>query len=304
MITYVEGDLFQSPAKVLVNTVNTVGVMGKGIALQFKQIYPEMFKKYQKLCEKNQLQVGQLWLYKTPHKWILNFPTKEHWRSKSKLEYIEAGLIKFVETYQDKGIQSISFPALGCGNGELDWASQVLPLMQRYLDDLPIDIYIHVYSRNNSLPEHRDIAYIKQWLNGEPKSLSYVEVWDDIKALIKNKSLFHTLKSNTPFTVHVTFNEGIMITHAEASFIIEKDDLLDLWQYLRNAGYIHTSILPAHFVVHSEYFVSLLQELPYISAIPISIEADAIFDNWGLQLIPPVAETILQVGQPEVVKLI
>ena len=145
MITYVVGDLFTSPAKVLVNTVNTVGVMGKGIAKDFKRVYPEMFAEYQAHCEHGLLDTGKLWLYKTPHKWILNFPTKKHWRKPSKLEYIEAGLRKFADTYDAKGIVSISFPMLGCGNGELDWERQVQPLMDEILRPLPIDIYIHLY---------------------------------------------------------------------------------------------------------------------------------------------------------------
>ncbi|MCC7430560.1 macro domain-containing protein, partial [bacterium] len=81
MINYIKGSLFESPAKVLVNTVNTVGAMGKGIAKTFKLLYPEMFEAYQKLCENKQFKVGELWLYKTPNKWILNFPTKKHWKS-------------------------------------------------------------------------------------------------------------------------------------------------------------------------------------------------------------------------------
>lgn len=145
MITYVDGDLFTSPAKVLVNTVNTVGVMGKGIAYDFKRIYPEMFKLYQDFCENGTLEIGKLWLYKTPHKWILNFPTKTHWRGKSKVEYIEAGLKDFVDIYVSKGIESVSFPMLGCGNGGLDWDSQVRPLMENYLKSLPIDVRIHLY---------------------------------------------------------------------------------------------------------------------------------------------------------------
>ena len=145
MITYVVGDIFTSPAKVLVNTVNTVGVMGKGIAYGFKRIYPEMFEQYQYFCEEGMFNVGQLWLYKTPHKWILNFPTKKHWRSKSKVEYIEAGLQKFVDTYDLKGMLSVAFPMLGCGNGGLDWNTQIQPLMEEYLTDLPIDIFIYLY---------------------------------------------------------------------------------------------------------------------------------------------------------------
>lgn len=92
MIRYVEQNIFESPAQVIVNTVNTVGVMGKGIAKDFKKYYPEMFKEYQRYCEIGALEVGKLWLYKTPNKWVLNFPTKKHWRNPSRLEYIESGL--------------------------------------------------------------------------------------------------------------------------------------------------------------------------------------------------------------------
>ena len=99
MITYVVCDLFRSPARVLVNTVNTVGVMGKGIAKDFKLIYPDMFRQYQRICEMGSFNIGDLWLYKTPNKWILNFPTKRHWRQPSDPKYIEDGLRKFVEMY-------------------------------------------------------------------------------------------------------------------------------------------------------------------------------------------------------------
>ena len=144
MITYVVTDLFQSPAKVLVNTVNTVGVMGAGIAKEFKRIYPEMFSEYKALCERGQLDVGQLWIYKTPHRWILNFPTKKHWRQPSRPEYIEAGLQKFCEIYIEQEITSISFPLLGCGNGGLDWEQVVRPMMERYLENLPIELFVHL----------------------------------------------------------------------------------------------------------------------------------------------------------------
>ena len=131
MITYLSGDLFQSPAKVLVNTVNTVGVMGKGIALKFKRIYPEMFEAYRNHCERGHLQIGQLLLYKTPNKWVLNFPTTKHWRNPSRAEYIQAGLWKLRERCSEMGITSIAFPELGCGNGELDFEAQVKPMMER-----------------------------------------------------------------------------------------------------------------------------------------------------------------------------
>ncbi|HHQ0205144.1 TPA: macro domain-containing protein, partial [Listeria innocua] len=81
ILIYIEQDLFESPAQVLVNTVNTVGVMGKGVAKRFKDIYPEMYEDYQFFCEKKLLEIGKLWIYKSENKWILNFPTKKHWRN-------------------------------------------------------------------------------------------------------------------------------------------------------------------------------------------------------------------------------
>lgn len=120
--------------------------MGKGLTKDFKAIYPEMFWEYQKLCKEKKLTIGTLWLYKAPNKWILNFPTKTTWRLPSRVEYIESGLKTFVNGYYAKhGITSIAFPPLGCGNGGLDWEDQVRPLMEKYLDNLPIDIFVHLY---------------------------------------------------------------------------------------------------------------------------------------------------------------
>ena len=87
MIEYIEGDIFESPAQVIVNTVNTVGVMGKGLALSFKQRYPQMFEKYKMACEKHQLTIGKLMLFYEADHWLLMFPTKENWRNPSKLEW-------------------------------------------------------------------------------------------------------------------------------------------------------------------------------------------------------------------------
>ena len=122
MITYVVGDLFSS-AKVLVNTVNTVGVMGKGIARDFKRIYPEMFRIPDTIARTRHVRrLGKLWLYKTPHKWILNFPTKKHWRNKSKDRIHRSWACRSLPIrMMPKASVSISFPMLGCGNGELDW---------------------------------------------------------------------------------------------------------------------------------------------------------------------------------------
>lgn len=142
-VKVVQGDMFKSSAQTLVNTINCVGAMGKGIALEFKKRYPVMYDRYRQLCNDGLIQPGKLWLFKTDDKWVLNFPTKEHWRNPSKKEYIEKGLIKFVETYKNKGITSIAFPMLGCNNGGLN-KKDVLPVMIKYLemcDGLEVEIY-------------------------------------------------------------------------------------------------------------------------------------------------------------------
>ena len=142
MLTVLKGDLFQSEAQTIVNTINCVGAMGKGIALEYKKKYPEMYAKYVSLCKNKQISIGKLWLYKTDTKWILNFPTKDDWRNPSKIEYLVLGLDKFVATYKDKGITSIAFPLLGANNGGLD-PKLSLDIMCRYLKDLDIDVYIY-----------------------------------------------------------------------------------------------------------------------------------------------------------------
>lgn len=136
-------DLFETDAQTIVNTVNCVGAMGKGIALEYKKRYPEMYIRYVELCERNLIRPGKLWLYKSTEKWVLNFPTKDHWRTPSKLEYLEEGLEKFVATYREKNIRSIAFPLLGANNGKLDPKSS-LEIMTHYLSecDIPVSIYV------------------------------------------------------------------------------------------------------------------------------------------------------------------
>lgn len=125
MIEFLKGDLLKANAQALVNTVNTVGVMGKGIALQFKEAFPYNNKVYVKACKEGSLQPGKIlavWdsnlLY--GRKLIINFPTKIHWRQPSKYEYLESGLVALKEVIHEEGISSIAIPPLGAGNGGLD----------------------------------------------------------------------------------------------------------------------------------------------------------------------------------------
>lgn len=287
MITYVVGNLFESPARVLVNTVNTVGVMGKGIAKDFKTVYPEMFVQYQSLCEKNMLSVGQLWLYKTEHKWILNFPTKKHWRSPSKLSYIEQGLKKFSETYAERGITSIAFPALGCGNGGLDWEKQVRPLMEDYLGKLPIDVFVYLYRQSPFSVEHKSIKEVKKWLRSEPQSLPFSELLEDIEGLLETSSTFST-SDNRKFNVSLvkTPAEGIQIKEGSDTLFVDFESLMVLWQHIRKLGFYIGDCLPFGLGEYSQYLFAILRQLPYLKPVLVTSDYDGMNqDSIGLQYI-------------------
>lgn len=137
------GDLFESRAQTLVNTVNCVGVMGKGIAEQFKRRFPGMFEDYLRRCEKKSVRLGEPYLYRNSSGVsIVNFPTKNHWRSPSRLSDIERGLDYLAAHIADWGISGIAMPPLGCGNGGLDW-SEVGPLIYSKLHRLPIGVEVY-----------------------------------------------------------------------------------------------------------------------------------------------------------------
>ena len=140
MIQMRQGDLLRADADALVNAVNTVGVMGKGIALQFKQAYPGMFNSYKAACDAGEVQVGRMHVVELGEavkpKWIINFPTKRHWRQPSRIEDVEAGLTALVEEVRRLGITSIALPALGCGLGGLAW-EDVRPRIEAAFADLP-----------------------------------------------------------------------------------------------------------------------------------------------------------------------
>lgn len=161
MIEYVSGDIFESKAEAIVNPVNCVGVMGKGLALQFKKRFPENFEVYKDVCEHNGIKLGQMLVCDYSSKrvvsasWgsvlpcgdgngviprcIVNFPTKGHWRDKSELRFIEKGLASLAQCIKEEGINSIAVPPLGCGLGGLDW-NDVRPIIERELNGLTAQV--------------------------------------------------------------------------------------------------------------------------------------------------------------------
>lgn len=142
-VTPLVGNLFESHAQTLVNTVNCVGIMGKGIALEFKARFPEMFRDYVARCKRSEVRLGEPYLW-TPiiPPWVLNFPTKDHWRGLTRVEDVEAGLSFLRAHYKEWGIESLAVPPLGAGNGGLEWRI-VGPTLYRHLSefDIPVDLY-------------------------------------------------------------------------------------------------------------------------------------------------------------------
>lgn len=164
MIKFLQGDIFNSNAQTLVATVNCVGIMGKGLAKDFKDRFPEMYKEYVKACKRGELRQGRFFIYDELDKKILCFPTKDNWKGPSKYEFIEEGLKNLRQDYMKLGITSIAIPPLGSGLGGLDW-KKVKNLIVQYLEGLPIDIEIYepligvdrVVSRN----QFKNIAKVK-----------------------------------------------------------------------------------------------------------------------------------------------
>lgn len=212
MITYLLGGFLTSPADTLVNTVNTVGVMGKGVAKEMRAIYPEMFVAYEARCAAGDLVPGSLHLWRTPHKNVLNLPTKRHWRSPSRIEDIEAALRTFAAEWHRYGLTRVSFPQLGCGNGGLDWESQVRPLMERWLGPLPVQCLIHIPDGEPLRPAGAAGKEIAAWLQGDPVGLAWEPFRDDLRRLLPD---------------------------------LAEEDAYALWQSLEDAGIITAADVPA-----------------------------------------------------------
>lgn len=140
MIKLKQDDIFQADAEALVNAVNCVGIMGRGIALQFREAFPENYKAYKALCDRKQLRPGMIFTHdlnrRQNPRYIINFPTKRHWKGKSRIEDIESGLGALVEEVRNRHIQTVAVPALGCGLGGLEW-SDVRPMIEKALGRLP-----------------------------------------------------------------------------------------------------------------------------------------------------------------------
>lgn len=157
MIQYTTGNLLDANTEAMVNTVNCVGVMGKGIALQFKQAFPENYERYRLACQQGQVVPGRMLVVPTGNlmgaRLIINFPTKRHWKDKSRIDDVASGLTALVQTIRENAIRSIAVPPLGCGNGGLSWDA-VRQLIERSLGCLSgVEVMVYGHSGTNTETE-------------------------------------------------------------------------------------------------------------------------------------------------------
>ena len=266
MIIYHRTSILESTAKTAVNTVNCVGVMGKGLAHAYKKRYPKMFTQYKKFCDAKLFEPGKLWLWKAEGQWILNFPTKKHWRNSSKIEWIEQGLIKFADTYEAKGINHISFPKLGCGNGGLNWDEVVRPIMEKHLNPLPIEIWVHDFQVEIGLPEHLEHFASSQEDKPLPKSKN--ELWDNIKlieASIGTQLL--DFDSKTSFELR-TKNNDLILTDQFTEAKVDFEELLSNYRVMLG-GLLTRKKVGISDSGEAGKLISLLSFLPKVEAVQI-----------------------------------
>jgi O-acetyl-ADP-ribose deacetylase (regulator of RNase III) len=267
MLIYRRTSLFESPAQTLVNTVNCVGVMGKGIAQAFKAREPAMYLAYKNICEQGLLEPGKLWLWRGVDNWTLNFPTKKHWRNPSKIDWIEMGLKKFVSAYETQGIKEISFPRLGCGNGGLDW-EDVRPVMEHYLSSIDIPVYIHDYAVDVGLPEHlEEIAdKLKKSQLGETSFNTFLS---NIKLAVEfSGGELSTLDAEDTFHAQMNDEYCLEIITSSDKCILEEEDLRGVWFDLQS-GLVTKKKAGWSFSGGGEPLLSLLSVLPAYRAVEI-----------------------------------
>lgn len=267
MLIYHRTSIMHSGAQTVVNTVNCVGVMGKGLAAALKDRHPTMFDAYKAICDRKALEPGKLWLWKGLDQWVLNFPTKIHWRGPSRLEWIEAGLVKFAAEYANRGITEISFPRLGCGNGGLDW-DDVRPLMERHLSNLTIPVYIHDFEYDVGIPEHLEAiaGRITKHMDSTRSFEGFLAAIRQVLEAARGEMV--TLSGDQYFKAFLVDDEELVIKSVTGSFAVPVEELRSVWVALINGVVTKDRVLWAA-GDDADYMLAILSLLPDVRAIQV-----------------------------------
>lgn len=223
-----------------------------------------MFRAYKKLCDDHSLDVGKLHLWRAPDHWILNFPTKTTWRQPSRIEYIEAGLETFQRSYKQMGIASVSFPPLGCGNGNLAW-KDVRPLMEHYLSKVDIPVYVHDYQvARTFVPEH-DRPEVRR------VPISYNEFRHDIMTRLQRGDNFSTLRKTSEFLARWVDDGDILVERSTGrTEMIDRELIEAAWSSLQNGMFTGDQFADEPSKKLKSYLFPILASLPYVRVAEIS----------------------------------
>lgn len=217
MIQYVSGNILDSKAQALVNTVNTMGVMGKGIALQFKKAYPNNYKAYEKACKWGEVEVGKMFITEdfnttSGDRIIINFPTKTSWKKPSEYKYIEDGLDSLIAEINARKIESIAIPPLGAGNGGLNW-ERVKKLIEEKLKNLRIDIYL--YEPSLQIQEHLKTETLVS------------DAYEDVKQHVESNTELLTIANRTIIFLSGFYSDFALELLSSIDYIATKENTFD-----------------------------------------------------------------------------
>ncbi|MBN8975941.1 MAG: macro domain-containing protein [Rhizobiales bacterium] len=248
-LTFKTGNMFEERAEAIVNTVNCVGVMGKGVALEFKRRWPENFSAYKRLCNSQRLRPGKVYVHQNTEmfhddgrKFLVNFPTKDHWRSKSRMEFIESGLDDLVEQIQRLRIRSVVLPPLGCGNGGLDW-SEVRDLITFKLSQIADVDFVVFAPVNDGTEEGKDSPGVRMTF----ERALLLKAFNDL-AVYFDGSFTHVSMQELVYLLQ-EMGAGFGLTFSRKEFGPYSDGLQDAFVTMKRQGLI------AGFSVHSDQIV-------------------------------------------------
>lgn len=283
MLITVETEVFLSPARVLVNPVNSAGVMSSGVPAEFKRFFPDAFSHYRSLCESGHLEPGRLFVYSGEFRSVVNLPVKRHWRSPATTEAIEAGLQKLANIWDEQGFHAIAMPRIA--EGELDWDTIVRPLIETYLAPLPIPVYLH---HAPSADPRRSIRQIDQLLNLPAQYVPLNKLWSDLGRIIRRTyGKFHTAEGEEFVASQengARFRRMSIRTEGDTQAISESA-LTDLWQMLNSARLVLPSQFPSGLEPLAPYLLPLMEKLEYVRVVQAAIGDGT--PTSALLLVPP-----------------
>lgn len=296
MITPGAGNLLEADVEALVNTVNCVGVMGKGIALQFKQAYPANFAAYQKACHTGAVKIGEVFTVPTQSfanptlKYIINFPTKQHWKGKSRIEDIESGLVSLIEEIRRLNIRSIALPPLGCGNGGLDW-NAVRSRIEAAFADIP-DVQALAFAPGNSPePDALQIGTATPRLTkARALVLSLMKIWPFPEyrfSCLEMQKLAYFLQEVGEKSLHLAFVKAQYGPYAHnLKFVLQALEGHYLKGYGDGSQEAQMYLLPNAAKETSDFLASDAASQIYLKRVAQIIEGFE--DPWGLELLATV----------------